>query len=164
MGAETSQYGPKPHQQYWGPPANEEQIFTAAIATARFAVSSPDLFDKYRRELLNNVLWLVTVAPSGKYGTRFRSRAAVEDPNAQLRHEHVYTRHSLIEQMMAEPDAIERVIRERAIGCVVTRDEHRLLTQFDKTHDGWERYRAAGIEVLDMAAGDFGQIQNGPRF
>lgn len=157
-----SQYGSRPHQRHWGPPPNEEQVLRAAIATARFAVTSPDLFDKYRRELLDNVLWLVTVAPTGKYQTRFRSRAAVEDPNAALRHEHVYTRHSLIEQMMMHPEDIETVIRERAIGCVVTKDEHRRLTQFDKSHDGWNRYSAAGIEVLDMAAGDFGQIQNGP--
>jgi hypothetical protein len=160
----NSPYGPKPHQQYWGPAENEEEIFTAAIATARFAVSSPDLFDKYRSELLDNVLWLVTVAPSGKYGTRFRSRAAVEDPAAQLRHEHVYTRRTLIRQMMADPSCIEQIIRERAIGCVVTKDEHRRLTPFDRSHEGWDRYREAGIEVLDMAAGDFGQIQNGPDF
>ena len=157
-----SKYGPKPHQQYWGPPADEEQVLVAGIATARFAVTCPELFHAYRRELLDNVLWLVSVAPSGKYTTRFRSKAAVTDPNAELRHEHVYTRRSLIAQMLEDPACIDQVIRERTIGCVVTKDEHRRLSQFDKTHEGWERYRAAGIEVLDMAAGDFGQIQNGP--
>jgi hypothetical protein len=157
-----SNYGPKPHQQFWGPPPNEEQVFLAGIATARFAVTCPQLFDAYRRELLDNVLWLVTVAPSGKYTTRFRSQAAVNDPKADLRHEHVYTRRSLVERMLADPSSIEVVIREQAIGCVVTKDEHRRLSFFDRTHEGWERYRAAGIDVLDMAAGDFGQIQNGP--
>jgi hypothetical protein len=150
------------HQQYWGPPPNEEQVFVAAIATAHFAVTSPELFDAYRRELLDNVLWLVTVAPSGKYTTRFRSRAAVVDPHAELRHEHVYTRRSLIRRMLDDPSCIGTVIREQAIGCVVTKAEHRQLSRFDKSHEGWERYRAAGIDVLDMAAGDFGQIQNGP--
>lgn len=134
------------------------------IATAQFAVMSPDLFDAYRRELLDNVLWLVTAAPSGKYKTRFRCHAAVTNPNAELRHEHVYTRRSLIKRMLDDPGCIEKVVHELAIGCVVTKAEHKRLSQFDKSHEGWERYRAAGIEVLDMAAGDFGQIQNGPGF
>lgn len=134
----VSKYGSKPHQQYWGPPPNEEQVFNAAIATAQFAVMSPDLFDAYRRELLDNVLWLVTAAPSGKYTTRFRSHAAVTNPNAELRHEHVYTRRSLIKRMLDDPGYIEKVVRELAIGCVVTKAEHKRLSQFDKSHEGWE--------------------------
>ena len=52
--------------------------------------------------------------------------------------------------MLGEPDRCEEIMG-RATACIVTRSEHVLLSTFDKTHDGWDRYIAAGIDVFDMA-------------
>lgn len=78
----------------------------------------------------------------------------LDDPHwwrKQIRHEHVFTRKSLVEEMLARPEKVEEILREKAIACVVTKDEHVRLTRFDKTHSGWDRYRAAGISVFDVA-------------
>ena len=52
-----------------------------------------------------------------------------------------------------EDSVIDFVLRNLAIDCTVTHDEHTRLTKFDKTHTGWERYEAAGVEVVDMVMG-----------
>jgi hypothetical protein len=137
-----------------------------ATATAYFAVTSPELEEipGYRREILGNVLWFMTCQPSGKYATRFRTRTVLDEDHPVLRHEHVYTRKSVIAELLslnsegvdeaALRRSIEEVLRERAVGCTVTRDEHRLLSRHDKTLVGWHRYQAAGVTVLDMSTGE----------
>jgi hypothetical protein len=47
----------------------------------------------------------------------------------------------------ASEDAIEGILA-CAVGCTVTLDEHSRLHCFDDEY-GWERYRKAGIVVLD---------------
>lgn len=144
------------HQRPWTAADTYEDVVRAATATALHAKGSPELdgVPRYRIELLHNVLWLMTVAPSGKYTTRFRSEGAVADPHASLRHEHVFTRQRLVADLLAaRPDGVESLLRSRAVGCAVTDAEHKRLTPFDKTHDGWDRYTAAGIVVLDMSTG-----------
>jgi hypothetical protein len=49
----------------------------------------------------------------------------------------------------ATPAQIDEILA-LAIGCTVTREEADRLLQFDSDY-GWERYRKAGIEVLDTA-------------
>ena len=49
----------------------------------------------------------------------------------------------------AAPDQIDEILT-LAVGCTVTREEADRLLQFDSDY-GWERYRKAGIEVLDTA-------------
>ena len=46
-------------------------------------------------------------------------------------------------------------VLSQAIACVVTRDEHRRIDEAsrrDRTLVGWDRYRAAGVEVIDLLA------------
>lgn len=102
----------------------------------------------YKRRLLDTLLWKYTEA-DGKYNTRHRSVAANgRASNAGLRHDDVFTKRELIEQLMsARPAQIPRIL-ESAIGCVVTSDEHTKLSGFDGVHSGWERYRQAKIEYL----------------
>lgn len=52
--------------------------------------------------------------------------------------------------MLAEPERTEEILRNKAVTCIVTKEEHEQLTRFDKTHSGRERYRAARITVFDM--------------
>lgn len=131
-----------------------------AIALAEFAINSPNLRLATRREVLSKyVLILLTHGTSnGKYGTRYRSVGAVPitDPTT-LEHEHVFTRKWLIDQMIETPDAIELILTTFAIACTVTAAEHRELADVVRANpdlQGWDRYHAAGIEVVDMATGE----------
>lgn len=108
------------------------------------------------------VLPLVThgTAPS-KYETRFRSRGALDivDPT-RLQYEHVFTRKWLIDKMQSNPtdDVIEWIMTNLTISCTVTVEEHLRLTRFDRSHEGWERYAQAGVEVVDMLTTDTVQL------
>ena len=64
-----------------------------------------------------------------------------------LRHEHVYTQSGLIKKLLAKPKDVDEIL-ENAIGCVVTKDEHKKL-HVDKEVDGWDRYIKAKIRVWD---------------
>ena len=162
-GQDTEQ---RAHQKPWNAWEHYESVLKVATATAYFAITSPDLDEipDYRREILGNVLWFMTCQPSGKYTTRFRSQAVLNDDHPVLRHEHVYTRKSVIKDLLSlnseELDeaalrhSIEEVLRQRAVGCTVTREEHRVLSRHDKTLVGWHRYQAAGVTVLDMSTGE----------
>jgi len=44
-------------------------------------------------------------------------------------------------------------ILKKAVGCTVTRKEHKCLKKFDTQCDGWNRYRKAQIKVINMATG-----------
>jgi hypothetical protein len=118
---------------------------------------SPDLTLKHRRRLLNDAIWYRTEAAS-KTRIRYRSGGILalgSPPPAAwrngVRHEHVQTRVSLIERMLAQPDRIESILAE-ATSCLVTIGEHHHLTQYDGSAEGWDRYRLAGVDVYDFSA------------
>jgi hypothetical protein len=100
------------------------------------------------RKVLDVALWLYTEA-DGKYNTRYRSRAAVGVTDTRLlAHEHVIPRQVLIDRLVADPDETDAIMAT-VVGCVVLRTEHSLLSG----HDGWTRYRTAGVEVVDLRTG-----------
>jgi len=51
-----------------------------------------------------------------------------------------------------DAEAIEAVINVLQ-GCVVTRAEHQRLKPFDATREGWARYIAADVAVIDTSTG-----------
>ena len=53
--------------------------------------------------------------------------------------------------MKTGPAEIDRILKD-AIGCTVTKEEHALLKRFDNEY-GWERYRKAGLTVIDTQTG-----------
>ena len=55
----------------------------------------------------------------------------------------------MVERILKDPDVLEHEMKQ-AIGCTVTKHEHDDLTRYDKSHDGWDRYKEAGIAVLDL--------------
>jgi hypothetical protein len=112
----------------------------------------PGVLEKHIRDLLDTALWKYTEA-DGKYNTRYQSAGALQfRDRSQLRHEHVYPRSKLIDALMKEPGELDRILIV-AIGCMVTDEEHRRLTSFDKKHEGWERYRRAKVTVIDRQTG-----------
>lgn len=89
----------------------------------------------------------------GKLNTRYSSRGALEaEPDTKLNHEHVIERKKLVGRMLAgEPVA---GVLPDAVACIVTVDEHKLLTELSLDQpdlEGWKRYQAAGIEVIDRS-------------
>lgn len=97
---------------------------------------------------------MTEAAPVSKYETRYRSRQAIEATSEDdLAHDHVQQRKSLIDAMLKDPDSVEQILRS-AVACVVTRSEHAALTRLSKQFpevDGWDRYKSAGIEIVDVA-------------
>jgi hypothetical protein len=131
----------------------------SAVSLARFALTAPELTDTHRRRLLREACWYVTEG-GGKYKTRFRTAGVLgleadgEDRQfwKRLRHEHVVTRKLLVTRMLNGEDPAG--VLGDAVACIVTIEEHDRLTQFDNTHGGWDRYMAAGVDVVDMATGE----------
>jgi hypothetical protein len=104
--------------------------------------------------LIDTMLWKLTET-DGKHNTRYRSDGAMphSDPRL-LHHEHVFPKKKMIDdlQRASSSDEIDRILAT-AVGCVVTRDEHTRLSQYD--HEvGWQRYRSAGIGVVDRETGE----------
>jgi hypothetical protein len=144
-----------------GPTDNSDMTFVPhAKATERRASAiqlvkmllkhkDPLVLRAHIRELLTTLLWKITEADSSKYKTRYQSQGAIErSAGVKLQHEHVYQRAKMIDALLiAEPDQIDEILG-LAVGCTVTTEEATLLAQFDSDY-GWERYRKAGITVLD---------------
>lgn len=136
----------------WKPHKDSEKRRNSAIAIAEAALAyRNDITVSHLREILSIAVWKYTEC-DGKYATRFRSEAALFAPSPQVHHEHVVPRKQLVDQMLANPELVRKILGE-AIGCVVLRSEHRALAQVEKADDslsGWDRYRTAGIVVWDM--------------
>jgi hypothetical protein len=126
-----------------------------SAVTAAEAILALDLYPAHKRELLSVCIWKITeAAPMSKYQTRFRSRATFAVPESELAHDHVYQRKRLVDEMIAHPEEVGRILLT-AVACVVTRMEHDRLIQVsreDPDLDGWERYKKAEIDVVDLQA------------
>jgi hypothetical protein len=148
----------RPYLRPWVESSRAGEYLRSAIAL--FALSSRDPTEEHRTQLLNNAVWYASEA-AGKYMTRYRSagvlgleaEAEIRKWWSGLRHDHVTTRRSILEQLRRPGPDVEAVLRS-VISCVVTADEHERLGRVDETHEGWDRYRAAHVDVYDMATGD----------
>lgn len=111
--------------------------------------SGPEIRLEHRKEILHYAMWKITEC-EGKHNTRFQS-ADVLHRKGPLRHEHVYQRAKMVDALLAaKPQDVDKIL-EKAIGCLVTVDEHHKLHAFDHL-DGWARYEKAGIAIMDMAS------------
>lgn len=139
----------------YGASSESKAIIVSATKLARLALENEDLRPSHRRKMLSDSIWYITEA-DGKWKTRFKSqevlRLAKDDPESlvKINHEHVFTRKTLIAQMIARREELLRDpgklsdLLESAVGCVVTRDEHVRLG----TGSGWERYKGM-VAVCD---------------
>lgn len=137
------------------PRPDREERLASAITAAEVLVDL-DLYPQHKRELLSICVWKATEL-DGKFNTRFCSRGALEAGHGtKLNHEHVIERKQLVDRLLAgEP--VGEVLKE-AVACLVTVDEHKTLTRISKENpdlEGWARYEAAGIEVVDRGGGEF---------
>jgi hypothetical protein len=127
------------------------------------AILPLDLYEKHKRKFLRNCLCKLTEAEGGKgrrrkkkYNLRFLSSEAEHASESELRHEHVYRCNPMVDLLMqANPAEIDEIIAD-AIGCTVTKAEHKELDKVDRRDpkiDGWKRYERAGIVVIDQTTG-----------
>jgi hypothetical protein len=134
-------------------PDAEEIKDSAAILAKTLLQDIPGLLPEHRRECMRIALWKITEAEAGRTGkhrTRFRSMASLS--GEALRHDHVFQQAKMLDALMeAKPEGVDAILRN-AVGCTVTKEEHYLLDRY-KHLDGWERYKQAGIVVIDMETG-----------
>lgn len=125
----------------------------SAIRLAEAIVAADGVLLAHRRRALSNAVWWYTEA-DGKHRVRYRSLGAMaEADGARLQHEHVVTRKSLVDRMLQHPDQIASILGE-AVACLVTKEEHRLLSAQPSGAEGWRRYELAGVHVIDTATGN----------
>jgi hypothetical protein len=138
------------------PPSPEENI-ASAIALAK-AILASDAHETHKREFLSFCVYKASEATHKfdvsywSYGVWARVQPystfkAVLRLSPRPIHEHVHTRKSLVDAMLKDSTCIERVLREEAFACLVTKEEDRLLKN---TLVGFDRYTAAGIRVWDV--------------
>lgn len=132
------------------PKSNE--IIISAKELANLVLQNATLLEKHRKSILSQVQWFISEA-DGKHKTRYRSKRVVElatnNPRSteKINHEHVFTRKEITVQLLKEPHKVDELL-DMVLGCIVTKAEHdRMNAKFS----GWERYKNAGIEVLDMS-------------
>ncbi len=123
-----------------------------SVINAIQAILTADCVETHKKDLLDICIWKWTEI-DGKWNTRYRSEGAMKKENWKMvQHEHVFQRRNLIQFLLKNENEIEPIM-DNAIGCLVTKEEHELLTKISKGHkdiDGWERYRKAGIVVFDL--------------
>jgi tricorn protease-like protein len=131
-----------------------DAIRRSAVALARrqfVALENPDILPAHIRRTLDRCIWEYTKA-DGKYKTRWRSRGALGvSDKSRLTHEHVVPRKILVDRMLDHPERVADIMAQ-ALGCVVTREEHKRLTDVTRANpslQGWDRYETAGVAVVD---------------
>jgi len=130
-----------------------EARIQSALHAIRCILAAESVLPEHKTELLSICLWKITEAEGfGKYETRFVSTGSLDRPASGLAHDHVHERAKLVRGLLDGSLSVE-ALREHAIACTVSRDEHHLLGSVPKQLDGWDRYRAAGIAVIDRGAG-----------
>lgn len=107
---------------------------------------------EYKKSLMHNMIWKISGA-NYKDKTRYCSAEAIKD-NEKAQHDHVFTIDSIKKRFLKyinDKDEFDRTVN-LIIGCSVTKTEHKKLTKLGYTKIiGWERYKKAGIKVLDMS-------------
>jgi hypothetical protein len=123
-----------------------------SLVKVLLANRKPDVLLAHYRAVIDTLLWKFTEA-DGKFNTRFRTQGAMKcDDKRKLRHEHVYQRRKMIDELVkAKPEEVDSILK-RAIGCTITDDEHDRLKSFDYEY-GWKRYQKARLVVIDRKSG-----------
>ena len=105
---------------------DHDEIISSAYFSVK-SLSALNLYPRHKRELIDVCIWKITEV-DGKYKTRYRSEGALHiTDSSKLHHEHVFEKKHLIDSLLEDPDSYKSIL-DTAIGCVVTREEHALLT------------------------------------
>lgn len=133
-----------------------------AMAEARKLLASQPFLAQFsdclREYMIRKLLWVLTEGPcpTGSGSTRrhkyeeipFRTPAA-QAANGHRRHEHVFDLKWAVAELTKNPTRAAE-IADLTVACVVTKDEHDRLNTYGRGLVGWERYKSAGLAVLDV--------------
>lgn len=142
-----------PHHEAYVPAPGRDEKLRFCVAALEKILEIPG-GDEVKEELFRALVWIVSEI-DGKFTPRFRSRASLEAPAGTVQHEHVFPMRQLwdiVSKKGMKPEKLVPLIT----ACVVTRDEHRTLSAYDRNPDakfGWHRYAACKIPVVDMTTG-----------
>ncbi len=136
------------------PRAEERKRSATTLIKLLLAEDRPGVLTEHYVELLGILLWKLTEADSQKHKTRFQTQGALNRcGNTKLQHEHVFQKAKMIALLMkAKPEEVDSILQD-AVGCTVTKEEHEVLKGFDAEY-GWDRYRKAGLTVIDTLTGE----------
>lgn len=136
------------------PQAEKRKRSAVALIKVLLANNKPEVLPAHIKELLSILLRKITEAEASKHKTRYQSQGAIGCSNEdKLRHDHVYQRSRMIDALLkAKPEDVDGILKDD-IACTVTIDEHRRLAAFDHEY-GWDRYRKAGLVVIDTKNGE----------
>jgi hypothetical protein len=111
---------------------------------------NPDIVLLHREKFLHEALWKITEAETiNKHRTRYCSYTAFTLPESNLRHDHVYQRSKMVNNLLdCGPEQVDEILA-KAVGCAVTLEEHYSLNKCAQ-YDGWDRYQKVGIKVVDV--------------
>ena len=132
-------------------PHKERDSRINSAVTAIKALVRLDLIQKHKKDLIDSCIWKITEA-DGKHNTRYRSYRSLRAAKKELRHEHVFERKKLVEEILKNPDNIDKITK-KAIACLVTKNEHKKLSEVSHKNPklvGWERYDKAHIKICDL--------------
>ncbi|MFL6257199.1 MAG: hypothetical protein ACJ74T_19500 [Pyrinomonadaceae bacterium] len=121
------------------------------IKKALASILQLDIHTQMKKRIVGYVIWEVATYLHGNFKGRYRSKGAMT-PGAVIQRDHVNQKARIIERMLANPDQVDARLSD-LVHCVVTKEEHERLTAYSKSNpeiDGWDRYRMAGVEVMDM--------------
>lgn len=126
------------------------------VQAVHLLLGTPDVDSRHRRQLIDIAIWKYTEAsglfPYPKYNLRFVSQGARNlEVEASVNHEHVWPRRWILDKLFAKRswslEELTAFLREHAVACVVTIEEHALLG--NARPPGWKRYAEAGVRVWD---------------
>ena len=133
----------RPYQQ-----KSDAELRLKDVETLLRTITMMPLHSRTKKKMLNHVLWLV-VELTGNFHCQYRSAGVLKDTGVRIQRDHIYPRKQLVEELLGpEPNFADIVTRAQC--CVVTHEEHQLLTKVPKEVLGWERYEKAGVKWYDM--------------
>jgi hypothetical protein len=129
-------------------------IVRSAVRLIRLVLQDgAELLPEHRRMVIDAALWKITEAESlHKHRTRFCSLAVFSSPDCDCRHNHVFQKAKMIDDLIkGGPNSVDEIV-SKAVACTITKEEHLILNKH-RDVDGWKRYQEAGITVIDALTG-----------
>jgi hypothetical protein len=132
------------------PPGMAEHL--ADIRTLLAVLLQMKIGERLKKPILGHTIWQVSVAQGGAY-SRYRSEKVIGTVGLLIQRDHIYKRAALIAEILEQNSLSPDEIIERSECCILSKDEHTHLESVASARDGWARYKAADIRVMDMLTG-----------
>ena len=116
------------------------------------AIRLLNITESLKKRMLVHAIWEVAFATGNTQRAflgRYRTEGVIREVGLEIQRDHVYRKEMLVRELLGVSPDLGNIIERATYCCVVTKAEHAKLDH--RGIDGWERYRAAGIKVYDMA-------------